>query len=457
MYRSMNVLPAILAIFSGIATEAFGSNPSVNLRRTAVVTAVESNRDAVVNINTTQVIRQRFGMFNDDPFFRRFFNLPRFERDVKRTSLGSGFIVHADGYIVTNAHVVDGADEIEVILAGGEHLPASVLASDAGQDIAIIKVAPGGGKKLPVVTLGDTSDLMVGEPVIAIGNPLGYQHSVTTGIISATDRPLEVSDELKLEGLIQTDTSINPGNSGGPLINIYGQVIGINTAIRGDAQNIGFSIPIRRLTELIPELLSPLLLNKAFIPGRMRETRTITPPANVHVRLDWVPDANASGGYAQGVTSINNRQVGNIVDAYVELLRYGPGSQIVLRGKNALRLTVKEPPLSDGERLAKVVMGVEVREPTRHDRVRYDLGRLSGLIISGVVRGSAGHRAGLVPGDLIVQLGRHRVTNLDTLGALLSRTVSGMQADVYIVRQGRLGRTRLTLQASPRKRSGPPL
>src|SRR5687767_4342679 len=128
-----------------------------NLRRTFVVDVFEAHRDAVVNVNTTQVVRQRLGMFENDPFFRPFY------RDVKRTSLGSGFIVHAEGYIVTNAHVVDGAEEIEVILATGQHLPATVLASDTRQDLAVLKVNPPEDVKLKPVMLGDSSDLIIGE------------------------------------------------------------------------------------------------------------------------------------------------------------------------------------------------------------------------------------------------------------------------------------------------------
>ena len=292
------IVAAFLVALSLMPRLAVAAEP-VNLRRTPVVEVFETNRDAVVNINTTQTVRQRFGMFPDrfmdDPLFRRFFRGRTFERDVKRRSLGSGFIVHAAGYIVTNAHVVDRADEVDVILADGSELEAEVLASDAEQDLAIIKIAPAEGRELPTVELGTSSDLLVGEPVVAIGNPLGYQHTVTSGIISALDRTLPLTEQWQIAGLIQADAPINPGNSGGPLLNAYGQVIGITTAIRGDAQNIGFAIPVATLRRMIPELLSPLAINRVDLGGQVVEEVTIEPPAEVSVSLRWKTGDDETG------------------------------------------------------------------------------------------------------------------------------------------------------------------
>ena len=415
-------------------------------RRTHVVEVFEAHRDAVVNINTTTIVRQRFGMLDDDPFFRQFFGGP-FQRDVKRTSLGSGFVVHRAGYIITNAHVVDGADEIEVILADGQRLLAEVLASDAEHELAVVKVDPPQGRPLSVVTLGASDDLMVGEPVVAIGNPLGYQHTVTAGIISAVNRSLPVTRRWQLEGLIQTDTPINPGNSGGPLLNAYGQVIGINTAIRGDAQNIGFAMPVGRLRSLMGELLSCEVLNQTDVGGRAEETVRLTPPADVQVTLRWVP-ADSSKPPME-LAAINGQPVTNIVEACVELLKVRAGQKLIVSdGRKQLEVAVKGAPVSNGQRLAQAMVGLTVRPLTAADRRRLGLRRGSGLLIESVEPGGPASRAGLEAGDVMVQIGRYRVDDLDDLAAVLGRADPGALADVYVIRGHLMGRARLRLRSA---------
>ena len=171
-------------------------------------------------------------------------------------------------------------------------------------------------RPFPTLTLGDSSDLMIGEPAIAIGNPLGYSHSVSTGIVSALHRDLkDNAGHVTMGNVIQTDAAINPGNSGGPLLNAYGQVIGINTAIRSDAQNIGFAIPVNRLRDLIPELMNPALLNKMDIPFRLTEECEITPPAHIVSRVLTVEKT------PRVVTAIDSVPVTDIVQASDLLLR----------------------------------------------------------------------------------------------------------------------------------------
>jgi serine protease Do len=427
----------------GQATKAADVGPAENLRRTHVVRVFEANRDAVVNVNTTQVIRQRMGGMQNDPFFRRFFNIP--DRQFKRTSLGSGFIVHAEGFIVTNAHVVDGADEIDVILASGKHLAAKVLALDATHDLAVLKVVPPAGVKLSVVELGDSSDLIIGEPVVTIGNPLGYEHTVTAGIVSAVNRELEVTAEWKLEGLIQTDASINPGNSGGPLLNAYGQVIGVNSAIRGDAQNIGFAIPVARLRSLIPELLAPVQLAGIDAGGSLVEERRVEPPAKVVSTVRW--RANGEKGPGVVVERINGVAVGNIVEASVELLRgCQVGQKIVIEtAGQVVSVVPRKAPLSDGQRLAQAMLGIAVKPISGATAQRQGVGQ-GALLIEAVERKGPGQAAGLEAGDLLVHLGRFRITKLEDLAAVLSGAQGGAAADVLIVRNGQLGRVRVTLR-----------
>jgi serine protease Do len=208
-------------------------------RRTAVVRAIESQKDAVVNIHGQKFV----GSSADEG------------GDLRRVNgMGTGVIVAPRGYVVTNYHVVEGVRRIEVTLASGRTTSATLVSHDPRTDLAIIKIVA--DQPLPVVTLGTSSDLLIGETVLALGNAYGYEHTVTQGIISALHRSVEVSRTQRYDDLIQTDASINPGNSGGPLLNIDGEVIGINVAVRAGAQGIGFAIPIDRVLEVTTKLIS---------------------------------------------------------------------------------------------------------------------------------------------------------------------------------------------------------
>jgi len=170
---------------------------------------------------------------------------PQVEQQVR--VLGSGFVVHEDGYIVTNAHVVADVSQLKVVFNDGREFQAQIVSEDTSKDLAVLSLK--NVTDLPFIELGRSSDLMIGETVVCIGNPLGYASTVTSGVVSAVGRDLQVSEGFWMRGLIQTDASINPGNSGGPLLNINGELIGINTAIRADAQNIGFAIPVDTLVQ----------------------------------------------------------------------------------------------------------------------------------------------------------------------------------------------------------------
>jgi serine protease Do len=204
-----------------------------------IVRAIESQRDAVVNIHGQKMVG---GTEEDGGEMRRV------------NGMGTGVVIDSRGYVVTNFHVVDGVRRIEVTLASGKTVAATLISHDPRTDLAVIKVDI--DTPLPVVTIGTSSDLMIGETVLALGNAYGYEHTVTRGIISALHRCVEVSRTQRYDDLIQTDASINPGNSGGPLLNIDGQVIGINVAVRAGAQGIGFAIPIDDVLEVVTRLMS---------------------------------------------------------------------------------------------------------------------------------------------------------------------------------------------------------
>jgi serine protease Do len=212
---------------------------------------VKKEMPAVVNISTRQVVKvQQQSPFGDpqmDEFFYRFFG-GRPPREQVRQSLGSGFIISTDGYILTNNHVVDMARDIKVALSDGRVMDAKLVGKSKEIDIALIKVEATG---LPSVVLGDSDGLEVGDWVVAIGNPFGLSHTVTAGIVSAKGRVIGVGP---YDDLIQTDAAINPGNSGGPLFNTIGEVVGINTVIIARGQNLGFAVPISMVKEVLPSI-----------------------------------------------------------------------------------------------------------------------------------------------------------------------------------------------------------
>jgi len=236
MRCSWIVLPLAVAI---VAAAAGRPATASEARRSAIVRAIESQRDAVVNIHGQKLV----GGAGEE------------NGELKRVNgMGTGVVIDARGYVVTNFHVVEGVRRIEVTLSSGKTMAATLVSHDPRTDLAVIKLAADG--PLPVVTIGTSSDLMIGEDVLALGNAYGYEHTVTRGIISALHRTVEVSRTQRYDDLIQTDASINPGNSGGPLLNADGQVIGINVAVRAGAQGIGFAIPIDDVLEVVTKLMS---------------------------------------------------------------------------------------------------------------------------------------------------------------------------------------------------------
>ena len=234
-----------------VAVAASDSSPIIveqDPRDTPLVKAVKKCQDCVVNIHT-----EKSGVEDTDT---RFFTAkPR-----KVTGMGTGIVVDERGYIVTNYHVIQNVDVITVTLHNGETLLARPVSFDRKQDMAIIQVKA--SSPLSVMSMGTSTDVQLAEQVFAVGNPFGYGHTVTSGIVSALGRDVEVDETQAYENLIQTDASINPGNSGGPLLNLLGEVIGINVAIRAGAQRIGFAIPIDDARRTVARLLSTERLNR---------------------------------------------------------------------------------------------------------------------------------------------------------------------------------------------------
>ncbi|HSM12476.1 MAG TPA: trypsin-like peptidase domain-containing protein [Thermoanaerobaculia bacterium] len=375
-------------------------------RRTPVVGVVERVSPAVVNISAESIVREV------DPFFGRFFG----SRPRRTQSLGSGLIVDAAGIVVTNAHVIEGASRIVVTTLDGRELEADVLGADADADLAVLKVAARG---LPATPLGSSSDLLMGEPVVAIGNPFGLSHTVTTGVLSARGRTVPSESGLaRYTDFLQTDASINPGNSGGPLVNLAGQVIGINTAIIQGASGIGFAIPADRAQRVVEDLLrfgelqpvwSGLRLETLDSELARREGLSIARGALV-VRV--YPDSPAArAGLRDGdvLVGVGSKPVAAREDVSTAFHSVAPGAPVrieVRRGDRPLSvaLAVERPPRGLGLEVLSSAVGLSVTEQDRS------------LVVDRVGRGSVAARAGLRPGDRVIAANGQRLRDAEQLG-----------------------------------------
>jgi serine protease Do len=415
MAKAAALLTAALVLL-GEAARAAETDP---LRRSLVVDAVERARPAVVNISTEEVVEQRGSPFPSprdpffDEFFRDFFD-PR-PRRLTRTNLGSGVIVNPDGAIVTNVHVVVRATAVHVTLADGRELEASLVGADADSDLAVLRVKAGG--RLPAIPLGTSSDLLIGESVIAIGNPFGLSHTVTTGVVSAVGRAIR-DDERTYTDFIQTDASINPGNSGGPLLNIRGELIGINTAIHGRAQGIGFAIPVDRVRRVMRDLVSYGEVRRAWV-GLVVHDLTPDLAAHFGTRRGVVvaevepgsPAAEAGLERGDALTRVDGREVGSQEEFEQRIQDRGEGASITvtrLRDGRAedVRLTARAFSAARADELAWRGLGLAVGEDD------------DGLVVRRVRGGSPAARIGVEPGDRLLGLGG---VALDTLGEFRRR------------------------------------
>jgi serine protease DegS len=303
--------------------------------------AVRQAAPSVVNIFTSKVTIQRQNSLLDDPLFRRFFG-DRFSSEPvekRQNSLGSGVVINKDGYILTNHHVVAQADEIRVVLPDGRELQATVAGADPETDLAVIHTEEGG---LPEITVGDSDSLRVGDVVLAIGNPFGVGQTVTMGIVSATGRSqLGINT---FENFIQTDAAINPGNSGGALINAYGELVGVNTAIfskSGGSQGIGFAIPVTLAKGVMNQILQQGRVVRGWlgiagqdITPELAESFELNEQRGVLISgvLEGGPADKAGLEPGDVITRINNRVPGSAHDILSIVSSIPPGERITVRG-----------------------------------------------------------------------------------------------------------------------------
>lgn len=376
-------------------------------RRDAVVDVVQKVSAAVVYIGTEQIIESR----SSDPFFE-FFGFGR-ERRRSVESLGSGVIVDPNGTVVTNDHVIRGASAIHVVLADGRQLEAEVLGADADNDLAVLKVL--GKGPFPTAKLGTSSDLMIGETTIAIGSPFGLKKTVTVGVLSAIGRSFKANDRV-YNDFLQTDASINPGNSGGPLLNIDGEVIGINTAIYASGQGIGFAIPADKVRRIVAELTQFGKVRPAWI-GIDAEAIN----ASVARSMGWDRNYGAvvAGVDAGSPAEKAGVQPGDIIEE-VAGTRVEDAEDFNVRmhgypARTPVPLTVFRKGTTKTISVVPVEFPPKLAESLAWDRlgIRVEQAR-SGLAINSVRRGSAAARIGLVSGDVVLKVNNQRTNTLDS-------------------------------------------
>ena len=416
-------------------------------------------RPIVVNISTTQTSETRGGSqefgspfgeedpFND--FWRRFFGGPMPRGPQRQRSLGSGFIIDGDGSILTNNHVVENASKIVVKLSDDQEYEAKVIGRDQKTDIAVIRI--NAKTNLSTAPLGDSDKLEVGEWVMAIGNPFGLDSTVTSGIVSAKGRHI---GQGPYDNFIQTDASINPGNSGGPLINLRGEVIGINTAIfsrTGGNIGIGFAIPINLVKELLPQLRGKGKVTRGYLGVLIQK---VTPEIGESLGLDRSYGALVANVSKDGPADKAGVKVGDVIvefdgkevkdsgDLPIIVARTGVDKKVrmkVLRDKKEIFLNVVVGELKDEEVVAsapeKGELGLTVQRLTPQMAESLGLEKVEGVVVTAVEPGSAADDAGIRRGDLILEVDRKSVLSVDEYKKAIAGVRKG-RGVLFLVRRG---------------------
>jgi serine protease Do/serine protease DegQ len=421
------ILPLVFAF--GLAQaqlpEKVGDTPVPSL-----APIIKKTSPAVVNIATKGKIREARNPLLDDPFFRRFFDAPNIPREREFQAAGSGVIVDAkNGYIITNAHVIENADEITVTLQDDRQVKATVVGKDTGSDVAVLKVT---AKSLVEMPLADSDKAEVGDFVIAIGNPFGLQHTVTSGIISALGRS-GINPE-GYEDFIQTDASINPGNSGGALVDLDGRLVGINSAIfsrSGGNIGIGFAIPSNMVKAVMAQLIEFGEVKRGILGVTLRD---LTPAVADSLGLGntrgalvgQVIEGSAAekAGIKAGdiITSINSKAISNSSEArnLLGLQRIGDKVEIgVTRDGQPRRLSAVIAQRDD-----TTPQGAAEIHPAFEGAALCNAGSNGGVLIQSVAEGSPAAAQGLRPQDIIIGIGRQRIANMEDLRAAVKNAAA---------------------------------
>lgn len=454
-WRMLLILAALALLAPVTAAAAAGGTVPLSFADLA-----EKVKPAVVNISTTKTVTSGgFGMFREpfgqgspfehffgDDFFRRFFgDMP--ERKFEQRSLGSGFIISEDGYLFTNNHVVEQADEIMVRLSDEREYKAKVVGTDKNIDIALLKIEPEGA--LPVVKIGDSNGLRVGDWVIAIGNPFGLNQTVTAGIVSAKGRVIGAGP---YDNFIQTDASINPGNSGGPLFNLAGEVVGINTAIVAQGQGIGFAIPVNMAKDVLNDLKTKGKVVRGWLGVSIQDiSEDIAKNLNLKTRegalvadvFEGDPAAKAGLKTGDVIIALDGEKIKDTHDLLqkVSRMRVGMETKVtVLRNGKEQEFTVTVSERPEQERLlargkTSEYLGMTVQEITPEIARHFGLRNVEGVIVTAVKEDSPAGKAGIEEEDIILQVNRMRIGNLKEYNQIM-RGAAERDSVLLLIKRG---------------------
>ena len=465
----MNIIIIILALTGSFSiaagldlnSPAFAKSTDIYSTPGNFAKLAEMAGPAVVNIRTVKTIKgggpvsrhfQRGPQGREHPFndfFEKFFG-EEMQREFKQPSLGSGFIIDKKGYVVTNNHVIEGADQIKVKLDDDNEFDAEVVGRDPNTDLALLKIKS--EKDLPVLKLGNSDKLKIGHWVVAIGSPFGLERTVTAGIVSAKGR---VIGSGPYDDFIQTDASINPGNSGGPLLNMDGEVVGINTAIIASGTGIGFAIPVNLAEDIIAQLKSEGEVTRGWLgvaiqdlTREMAEYYGLKDRKGVLVADVFKGDpADKAGIRAKDIIlEINDqkvetsRQLTSMIaglkvgeTATVEVFRDGRKKtfSVKLVKRNDAKLSARgTPPEREKEEL-----GIRVTELTTEMAQRFNLGDTAGVVVIGVGSDSKGAEAGVQVGDIIKEINHQAIETVNDYTEAVQKTKSGDPINLFVWRK----------------------
>jgi serine protease Do len=451
---------AFYLLFSGVETIDARTTVAPPMVPQNFTELAESVSPAVVNIRTVRTITGGGRVFRDfqrgpfgqgDPFkdfFERFFG-EEHQREFRQRSLGSGFIIDPEGFIITNNHVIDGADEIVIKLKNGKEFNAEIVGKDQNTDLALLKVKS--PENFQAIKLGNSDSLQVGQWVLAVGSPFGLEQTVTAGIVSAKGR---VIGSGPYDDFIQTDASINPGNSGGPLTNMEGEVVGINTAIVATGQGIGFAIPINLARGIIEQLKATGEVTRGWLgvaiqdlTQEMVEYYNLRDSNGVLVAQVFENDpADKAGIKAQDIIiSVNGKKIENSrgLTSMIADLEVGEKAKVVaLRNGKEKTFTVEIAKRED-ERLASErtssngetgELGIQVSNITPEVANRLNISETDGVIVTAVDSGSKSDVAGIQSGDIIREINRTRIQNVQDFKSILGSINEGESINIFIHR-----------------------
>jgi serine protease Do len=438
--------------------------PAVDLS-TAIIQVAEKNIPAVVHIEVTmsrEVVNPLLP-FEQDPSLRRFFGVPKMPRKYKQemVGLGSGMILDVQGHILTNYHVVGSASKIEVVMADGSRYTAKAIGTDPKTDLAVIRISAAG--TLPTVTFGDSDRLRVGEWVVAIGAPRGLDKSVTQGIISAKHRR-GLMDPMSYEDFLQTDTPINPGNSGGPLLNLYGEVVGVNAVIAsssGGSEGIGFTIPSNMAVYVSKALIARGKVERGWlgisisnVPATSTGARS---PGGAKV-MDVVKGGPADrAGLKKNdvVTRYGDKEIADSSELQNSVAATPPGRDMkltILRDGKQQELTARIGNLDESTKFIgatiKERIGAEVRALTAKEAEKYGLEKPQGVMITRIDPKGVFAKAGLEVSDVILAIGDAPIEGVDAFVRLVNALPAGQEIPFTVLdhRDGEIGAVGVTIK-----------